>query len=346
MSNPDFRFIETNGVTLRVVVAGEGPLIVLVHGFPESWYSWRHQIGPLTAAGYRVAVPDVRGYGGSDKPYAVAAYAMREHIADLIGLIAALGDERAILVGHDWGAAMVWQTAALHPEPIAAVIGMSVPYLGRGKTHRMAVFDRVYSDRFFYQRYFEEPGRAEAEIGANLRTALRRIYFALSGDAPLRKWLEPKPRDAALLDGLEDPEPFPAWLGAADLDYFLGEFASGGLRGPLNRYRNSERDHESLPELATRKIVQPALFIAGERDPVLDFVPGLDPLPRMERWMDHLRGKILIPGAGHWVQQERPGEVNAALLDFLGRLAPRESRGKPIDGPSGRQKDARKTAFG
>jgi pimeloyl-ACP methyl ester carboxylesterase len=319
MQQRAFRMIQTRGVRLRVMVEGRGPLCVLVHGWPESWYSWRHQIDPLIAAGYRVAALDVRGYGGSDKPHAIEAYDLIELTDDVLGVIDALaGAESAILIGHDWGAPIVWTTAIRHRERVRAVIGMSVPHLGRGKQPAIELFKQVYKDRFFYQIYFQKPGVAEAELEANLPATIRKVYHHSSGVIGMPDG--DKGPDAKFLDGLPDPDPLPEWLTQADVDYYVGQFRNSGFRGPLNRYRNYQRDHAQLPELSERKIEQPALFIAGERDPVLHFIPGLNVLERMDRWYTDLRGKVLIPGAGHWVQQEKPQAVNEAMLTFLRSL--------------------------
>ena len=319
MAEPRFQKLSTNGISLRAVVEGRGPLCILVHGWPESWYSWRHQIGPLVAAGYRVCVPDVRGYGGSDKPHPVEAYAMAEINRDVVGLIDALGEEQAILIGHDWGAPIVWTTSIVHRPRVRAVVGLSVPHLGRGKGPLIETYKKLYKDRFFYQLYFQEEGVAEAELEADVRTALRKIYFNASGDVTeeQRVFTGQKPASAKLLDGLRDPDPVPAWLTDADIDYYTGQFEQSGFRGPINRYRTSERDFNDLPQLSTEHVTQPALFIAGDRDPVLNFVPGIKLSDLMDRWYDDLRGKVLIEGAGHWVQQERPEETNQALIGFL-----------------------------
>jgi pimeloyl-ACP methyl ester carboxylesterase len=314
-----FKMVETRGVRLRVMVEGRGPLCVLVHGWPESWYSWRHQIDPLVAAGYRVAALDVRGYGGSDKPQAIEAYDLIELSDDVLGVIDALaGADSAILIGHDWGAPIVWTSAIRHRERVRAVIGMSVPHLGRGKQPAIETFKQVYKDRFFYQIYFQAPGVAEAELEADIPATLRKVYYNSSGVIGMAK--RDKGPDAKFLDELIDPDPLPDWLTQADVDYYVSQFKGSGFRGPLNRYRNQQRDHALLPELAERKIEQPALFIAGERDPVLGFVPGIDLLERMDRWYTDLRGKILIPDAGHWVQQEKPQAVNDAISSFLRSL--------------------------
>jgi pimeloyl-ACP methyl ester carboxylesterase len=319
-TQPDLQIVEANGMRVRVALAGKGPLVVLVHGFPESWYSWRHQIPVLAEAGYRVAAPDVRGYGGSDKPQAIEAYAIREMCADVAGLIAALGESQAILVGHDWGAPIVWNTALFHPEKVRAVAGLSVPHLGRGPAPRIELFRKIYQGRFFYQLYFQTPGVAEAELEADVRTALRKVYYSASGEAMqarLPGLTGGKPADARLLDGLPDPDPFPAWLTPADLDYYVGEFVRSGFRGPLNRYRTSDLDFAQQAAVADKRIEQPTAFIAGSVDPVLRFLPGVDMVDMMRTRVSDLRLVRLIEGAGHWVQQERPAEVNAALIEFL-----------------------------
>lgn len=316
-----FKTIETRGIRLRCMVEGSGPLCVLVHGWPESWYSWRHQIDPLLGAGFRVAALDVRGYGGSDKPHAIEAYDMIELTDDVIGVIDALAgpDSQAILIGHDWGAPIVYTTAVRYPERVRALIGMSVPHLGRGEQPTIAILKQIYQDKFFYQIYFQKPGVAEAELEADIPAALRKVYYNASG-ADGVKMLETKAPDATFLEGMIDPNPLPAWLPKEDLDYYVEQFRSGGFRGPLNRYRNQERDHALLPELSTKQVTQPALFIAGDRDPVLRFIPGVNLVDLCDRWYADLRGKLIIPGAGHWVQQEKPEPVNEAMLKFLREL--------------------------
>ncbi len=313
----EFALVNTNGIRLRVAERGSGPLIILVHGWPESWYSWRHQIPALAAAGYRVAAVDVRGYGGSDKPHAIEAYAIKEMCADVAGLVDSLGEKQAILIGHDWGAPIVWNTALFFPDKVRAVAGLSVPYTGRGPVPRIQLFKNLYKDRFFYQIYFQEPGVAEAEFEADLRTALRKIYHAASGDGRAAGPRPSKPADAKYLDGLVDPDPFPGWLTAADLDYYVGQFEQSGFRGPLNRYRTAELDFTQQAEITGRRIEQPAAFIAGRLDPVLAFIPGVDLVEVMRQHVTDLRLVRIIDGAGHWIQQERPAEVNGALVEWL-----------------------------
>lgn len=315
-----FQHVPTNGVRLRCVVEGDGPLAILVHGWPESWYSWRHQIAPLKAAGFRVVVPDVRGYGGSDKPEPIEAYDMASMIGDVLGLIDHFDVTQSVLIGHDWGAPIVWNTTALHADRVRAVIAMSVPYAPRGRISSIELWRQIYAGRFFYQLYFEEPGVAEAEFEADVRTTLRKLYFAGSGEYERGLLQSRKESAIGMLDALPDPKVLPAWLRAEDLDYLVGEFATSGFRGSLNRYRNQQRDWENLPALSGARITRPACFIAGSRDSVLRFVPDVDLVENMKRWVDDLRTCAVIDGAGHWIQQERPEQVNALLLRFLATL--------------------------
>ncbi|MHC5064051.1 MAG: alpha/beta fold hydrolase [Planctomycetota bacterium] len=311
------RQVSSNGVQIRVAVTGKGPLVILVHGFPELWYSWRHQIHPLAAAGYRVVAPDLRGYGGSDKPHAVEAYSMRSFMADLVGLIDAFGEERAVLIGHDWGAPICWNTAILHSERVRAVAGLSVPFLGRRPISPIEMYENLYAGRFFYQLYFQREGVAEAELEADVRTSLRKIYYAASGDSAGDLTPAEKPPTAGLLDGLEDPDPFPSWISEGDLEYFIQAFESGGFRGPLNRYRCQQKDWEQLLELSGARVGQPSFFLAGTKDLVRDLIPGSDLYADPAALCDDFRGQLLIEGMGHWIQQEAPVPVTAALLGFL-----------------------------
>jgi pimeloyl-ACP methyl ester carboxylesterase len=320
---PEFRSVQVGELKLNCAIEGSGPLVVMVHGFPESWYSWRHQIGPIAEAGFTACAIDVRGYGGSDKPHPVADYAMEHMVADVAGLIEVLSpDAPAVIIGHDWGAPIVWNTALIRPDRVRAVAGLSVPYMGVASRSFSETIDEVFTSRgrFFYQHYFQKEGVAEAEMEADVRGALRRFYYAISGDAPDGTWPLDKPVSATLLDRLPDPDPFPAWLTAADLDYFVGEFEASGFRGPINRYRNHDADFIYLQEFEGRRIAQPALFIGGERDLVLSMMGRRDFVAAMKAQIPDLRGADVLPGCGHWTQQERPTEVNERLLAWLGGL--------------------------
>jgi len=321
MTNRDFRMIEANGIRLRTVVEGEGPLVVLLHGWPQCWYLWRHQIDPLVEAGFQVAVPDQRGYGGSDKPEEIEAYNIIELTNDVVGIADALGHERFIVVGHDWGAPVAWHTALLHPERVKAVAGLSVPYT-RWKA-RVLTEQEFWGENFWYMVYFQQPGVAEAELETDIPKSLRTIYYTISGDLPVELRPGRKPASAKFLDGMTDPieatGSLPQWLTAEDLNYYAEQYRQSGFRGPLNWYRNIDRNVELTPQLEspeTGMIRQPAFFIAGTKDPVLQFHGGRA-ITAMDKWMADLRGKLLIDGAGHWVQMERPAETNKSLLGFL-----------------------------
>ena len=313
--------LESNGIRLRAAVEGEGPLVVMVHGWPELWYSWRHQIKAIAKAGYRVVVPDMRGYGGSDKPTDLEAYDMVHLMGDILGIIDSFGQEKAILIGHDWGAPIVWNTAALHGGRVSGVAGLSVPYRRRASVSNIDLWKKLYADKFFYQVYFQHEGVVEKELEADVRGALRKIYFSISGDAPsLESWLE-RPPSTSLLEAFEDPDIFPEWLTEKDLDYFVANFEASGFRGPVNRYRNQQRDFEMLPSMGINNVVQPSCFIAGSKDVVRYFVPGRDGYENVDGLCQDMRITKIIEGAGHWVQQEFPEQVNASLLKFLATLS-------------------------
>ncbi|MGH6785565.1 MAG: alpha/beta fold hydrolase [Novosphingobium sp.] len=318
---PEFRMIGTGEVTLRCAIEGSGPLAVMVHGFPESWYSWRHQLGPIAEAGFTACAIDVRGYGGSDKPPLVEDYTLEKIAGDLIGLGEALAPgERIVLIGHDWGAPIVWNTALTRPDRVRAVAGLSVPFAGAPQRPFTEVFREHFTSkgRFFYQEYFQQPGVAEAEAEADPRAFVGRMMYSICGDVPPGAYWD-KPHGAKFLDGLPDPQQV-AWLSEVDLDFYAGEFAASGFRGPLNRYRNHEADYEWLKAWQGRRIEQPCLFIGGDRDPATTLFGAVaDPVAMMRMFAPQVEGHVL-DGVGHWTQQERPGEVNALLIDWLKRL--------------------------
>jgi pimeloyl-ACP methyl ester carboxylesterase len=289
------RFVDINGVRLRVVEAGErgAPLIVLAHGFPELAYSWRHQIPVLADAGYHVLAPDQRGYGGSSRPDAVEDYDIHALTGDLVGLLDAEvggGVDRAVFIGHDWGAMLVWHTALLHPDRVAAVAGLSVPPIPRARSRPTQRWREKFGDDFYMLR-FQEPGVAEADMEADVAVTMRGMFAGLvAGDAPL-----------------------PDWITSDEFDHYVSEFSRTGFTGALNWYRNYDRNWASTAELTDAQTTVPALFVGGTEDPV---GPTMNPArarevvagPYTERW---------VAGAGHWVQQERPDEVNRILLAFL-----------------------------
>jgi len=317
------RTVDADGIRVHYVEAGHGPLVVLVHGFPESWYSWRHQLPALAEAGYRAVAVDVRGYGRSSKPTEVEDYRMVRLVADNVALVRALGAEHAAIIGHDWGAPIAWTSAMLRPDVFRAVGGLSVPFSPPSEHRPLAVMRAMAGDEEFYVEYFQEPGRAEAEIEADVRDWLLGFYFTASGDAPdpdpAAGTIATIPRGALMKDRFRRPASMPGWLTEADLDVYTSEFEHGGLRGPLNRYRNIDRDWEDLAAWRGAAIRVPALFIGGDRDgPTIWGAPAIAAFPQT---LPRLHRSIVLEGCGHWTQQERPAEVTAAIVDFLGTLA-------------------------
>jgi pimeloyl-ACP methyl ester carboxylesterase len=311
------RTIETNGISMHLAEAGAGPLVVLCHGFPESWYSWRHQLAAFAEAGFHAVAPDMRGYGQTDRPEAIDQYTLLHLIGDMVGLLDALDEKQAVIAGHDWGAPVAWHAALLRPDRFRGVIGLSVPYRPRGPVRPTTVMPQT-DDAVFYQLYFQTPGVAEAEHERDVRRTLRTILYSISGDAPPAAGaVAMVPRQGGFLGQMTNPVALPPWVTEADIDFYAGEFARTGFSGGLNWYRNIDRNWELLAPFAGARVVVPALYIAGDRDPVVSF-PGMDRLiPNLRNFVPQLRQTIMLPGCGHWTQQERPAEVNAAMTDFL-----------------------------
>jgi len=314
-----FRDIETNGIHMRIAEAGTtGPLILLAHGWPESWYSWRHQFAPLVAAGYRVVAPMMRGYGDTDAPENVDDYDIVHLAADMVGVLDALGEETAIMVGHDWGALVAWNTVLLHPERFTALITMSVPYGGRAQQSPLTSWQQTFGDNFYYILYHNEAGGvAEKEYDADPRGLLSRLYLSPSSPREAPTITDPKRAAGGWIGRLGAPKGLPDWLTAADLDYVVAQFEKTGFRGGINYYRNFHRNWLITENLAEVKITVPTLFIAGSRDVVIAGATQEQLTGAMSRVVDDLRGVILIPEIGHWVQQEAPAVTNAAMLEFL-----------------------------
>ena len=317
------RTVTANGIKLHLAEQGEGPLVVLCHGFPESWYSWRHQLAALSAAGLHVVAPDMRGYGGSDRPEPIDQYTLLHLVGDMVGLLDALNADQAVIAGHDWGAPVAWHAALLRPDRFRAVIGLSVPFRPRGPVPPTSVMPRR-DDAQFYQLYFQTPGFAEAELERDPRDTIVKLLYAVSGDVPRRGTGQGDvgmvPRNGGFLTGMRSPDALPAWLTQADVDFYAGEFARAGFRGGLNWYRNIDRNWELLAPLAGAKVTVPALYIAGDRDLVVAF-RGMDQLiPNLKNFVPQLRNTIMLPGCGHWTQQERALEVNAAMIEFIRQL--------------------------
>ena len=319
MTDINHRMIEANNVNLHIAEAGDGPLVVLCHGFPESWYSWRHQIPALAEAGFRVVAPDQRGYGTSDAPEDIAAYSILHLTGDIVALVRALGEEQAVVVGHDWGSPVAWALAQMRPDMFRAVASLSVPFAGRAPWPPIHAMRQRFGDRFFYQIYFQTPGVAEHELQHDIPVTMRKILYGASGaiersggsfsveGAP--------PASSYMLDRMPDPgDDLPAWLTAQDIDAYVAAFTKSGFRGGLNWYRNIDHNWVLTAAFDGMKIEQPALFVAGDRD-VVPF--GDEAEQRMRAVVTDLRDVVVLPGIGHWTQQEAPDAVNEALLGFL-----------------------------
>ncbi len=319
MSELKHRFVDTNGIKMHVAEQGDGPLIVLCHGWPESWYSWRHQIPALAAAGFHVVAPDQRGYGQTDKPEPIEAYNILQLTGDIVGLVNALGAETAIIAGHDWGAPVAWTSALLRPDIFRAVVLLSVPYFPRGQVRPTIGMKAMAGDKNFYQLYFQEPGRVEKELEEDVRRSMLMILYGASGDPPPNeRWNFIFDKSKKFTESGVVPKKLPAWLTEADVDFYTNEFKRAGFRGGINWYRNSDRNWELTPFLAGAKLRQPTLFVAGDRDVVIDMVGGAhNVMATLDANVPNLTKKVLLPGAGHWTQQERPKEVNELMVEFV-----------------------------
>ena len=315
------RVVEARDARIHLVEEGEGPVVLLVHGFPESWYSWRHQIPAIAAAGFRAVAIDVRGYGRSSAPLEIEAYGMLQHVSDNLGVLESLEAETAVIVGHDWGSPIAAHSALLRPDKFVAAGLLSVPYSppgGRRPTDVFAGFTAQAPDEEFYISYFQRTGVAEAEAELDVRSWLLGFYVGASGEArpaPDGGTIATVRRGGMLRERYQPVEELPAWLTEADLDFYVEQFEYSGFRGPLNRYRNVDRDWRDLQPWRNRPIEVPALFIAGERDGPA--VWGARAIERHASTLPHLRGSHILAHCGHWVQQERADEVTRLLVDWL-----------------------------
>jgi non-specific protein-tyrosine kinase len=311
------RIIAVNGIEMFVREAGDGPLVVLCHGWPELSYSWRHQIAALAAAGYRVAAPDMRGFGRSSAPQAVEAYTIFHHVGDIVALVQALGADKAVVVGHDWGAPVAWHAALFRPDVFTAVAGLSVPPPVRGRGLPMATLAQQGISNFYWQ-YFQAPGVAEAEFEADVDFTMRAVFSKGFTDSEMSQFLKP---GLGFLGDRTLPRPLPPWMPEEELAVFVNTYRASGFRGGLNWYRNIDRNWELTAPWQQARIAQPSLFIAGSRDEVVTGLIGAKRVQDMEKVLTDLRRKLIIEGAGHWIQQECAAEVNAALLAFLAEVS-------------------------
>lgn len=327
----DHQVVEFRGTRIHCVAEGDGPLVLLVHGFPESWYSWRHQLPVIADAGFRAVAIDVRGYGRSSAPHEVEAYGMVHHVGDNVGVVEALAGAggTAIVIGHDWGSPIAAHSALLRPDVFTAVALLSVPYNAPGGPQPTVAFARMADlisettgkEEEFYMNYFQEPGRAEREFEADVRTALLKFYVAASADAHRHVdggTTATVAKGTLLLDRVTLPDDLPGWLSEADLAFYTEQFEYSGFRGPLNRYRNLDRDWVDLRAWTATPIRQPSLFIGGDRDGPTMW--GQNAIKRFPESLPGLRGSHILERCGHWVQQEKADEVNELLVDWLKSL--------------------------
>jgi pimeloyl-ACP methyl ester carboxylesterase len=306
------RQVQVGSLSMHLAEAGEGPLVLLLHGFPESWYSWRHQLIALAAAGYHAVAPDQRGYCQTTAPGSAAEYTILHLTGDVIGLMDALGADEAVVAGHDWGAPVAWHTALFRPDRVRGVVGLSSPYRPRGSSVPIAALRRRFGEGF-YVVYFQQPGVADAELIRDPDRTFRTVLAGLSGDTAAMPLIQP---GRGLLDVSAMPPALPSWLTDDDIHAYVTQYAPAGFTGPLNWYRNIDRNWELTAPWLHALIDVPALFIAGDRDPNLRTVSPAG----IETFLPRLSKAVLLPGCGHWVQQERPDEVTAALLEFLAQL--------------------------
>lgn len=307
------RTIKANGIDIFATEQGQGPLVILCHGWPELSYSWRHQMGPLADAGFHVVAPDMRGFGKTSAPLDIAAYSIFDTVGDMVALVTALGESKAIIIGHDWGAPVAWHAALFRPDMFMAVAGLSVPPPFRAKGRPLEKLKQDGIENFYWQ-YFQTPGVAEAEFERDVDHAMRAMFADGFGDGANSLFVD---TGRGFL-GNRPPNPkLPAWITEADLAHFVANYKASGFRGGFNWYRNLDRNWDLTAPWHGAQVRQPSLFIAGSKDSVITGLIGAKRVAELDKVLPDLRGKIIIEGAGHWVQQESADEVNAALLAFL-----------------------------
>jgi pimeloyl-ACP methyl ester carboxylesterase len=314
------RRVAVNGVELSVLEAGDAgnPLIILSHGFPESAYSWRHQLPVLAGAGYHVIAPDQRGYGSSSVPKEVTDYGIRQLTGDLVALVDDAGQQDAIFVGHDWGGWIVWETARLHTDRVRAVVGVSVPAV-QWPAPPVQMMRAAFADNFFYILYFQQVGPPEAELGADPAETIRKTFWGASHQGFRMPTETRKMADTGFLTNMPEPPALPwSWFTEDDLQHYAQQFRQSGFFGPVSYYRNLDANYEVVKDIGLDAISMPSFFITGANDVVLMMDPG--GLDRMKDSLPNYSGAAVIEGAGHWTQQEKPAEFNEALLGFLRQL--------------------------
>ena len=322
MTDINFKKIKSNGINMRLAMSGDsGPLLLLAHGWPESWYSWRHQLTGLAAAGYRVVAPDMRGYGETDAPPEVDDYDMDHLTGDMVGILDALNESTATIIGHDWGAPVAQFSALYYPQRFTSLVIMSVPYSGRASRNPLETMRATFADNFFYILYHNEPGGvAEQDYDRDPRGILSRLYMSPDSPREAPQITNPKRSAGGWIPRLGAPRGLPDWLTGEDLDYYVDQFTAAGFRGGVNYYRNIGRNWELMADRTDFVIKVPSMFLAGEKDIVIARASKDALQTTMKPYFTDLRNVVLFPGIGHWVQQEAPEATNNVLLDFLKTL--------------------------
>jgi epoxide hydrolase A/B len=307
------RTISANGIEIFVREQGQGPLVILCHGWPELSYSWRHQIPAIAEAGFHVVAPDMRGFGQTAAPADIEAYSIFDHVGDMVALVDTLGAKQAVIIGHDWGAPVAWHSALFRPDIFTAVAGLSVPPPLRGRERPLEALRKNGITNFYWQ-YFQTPGVAESEFERDVGFSMRAIVGRGFTDPASSLFVE---KGNGFLGDPTIPRILPDWISEDELSHFVETYRKSGFRGGFNWYRNIDRNWELTAPWHGAQIRQPSLFIAGSKDSVITGLIGAKRVGDMERVVPNLTRKLIIEGAGHWIQQERPAEVNAALIEFL-----------------------------
>ncbi len=318
--NLEEKFLKIKNKKFKYVSLGEGPLVILVHGWPETLYSWRHQIKFIAKLGFKVVAFNTRGYADSYSPINISEYSMKNFVNDLLGIIDFFNYKNAVLIGHDWGAPICWNTAALQKKKVSAVIGMSVPYTRRGKVSSLKLWQKLYKNKFFYQNYFQKKELPEKELEENISETILKIYYWCSGQGFKDNIKTSKDINSNLLDNITLPKNKLFWLDDNYLLKSIEEFNKSGFRGSINRYRAQDIDWKELYILDDLNVTQPSMFIGGEYDPVRYFIKDYDAFKHSGKYCDDLKISYIVPKVGHWVQQESPEIVNNLIKDFLKQI--------------------------
>src|SRR6478609_210629 len=311
-------FAEVNGIRMHYIDEGQGPLVILLHGFPYLWYMWRRQIGALTEAGFRVVVPDLRGFGQTDRPDSIEAYDMSQSVGDMVGLMAALGETSAVIIGHDLGAWVAQAAAMLRPDLFRGLAMLNTPVPPRGKVKPTVGLQAMAKGRVYHHLYFQQLDKPDRELARDPRKTLRSIFYSVSGSAVgaerWRLFVEP---GEPILNAFTEPKEFPSWLSAPAIDYYVNEYTRTGFTGALNYYRCRDRNWEITAFLDGAVVHQPSLFIGGAADPALEQIEIRGIYDRLDAYLSGLQKKVLLPGVGHAAAEESVDQVNTLLLEFL-----------------------------